>query len=148
VHHSGLLPILKELVEILFQEQLIKVRSIARADCHMQSAHDTQDQHDARTTLMHPASAARHALFAFVNAAIATLEIGAVLFTQCLFATETFAMGLNMPAKTVIFTAMSKWDGTQVRIQQVTSSVMLCFVMLHLCILQSSVWPRRSLDLS
>jgi len=25
VHHSGLLPILKELVEILFQEQLIKV---------------------------------------------------------------------------------------------------------------------------
>jgi len=26
VHHSGLLPILKELVEILFQEQLIKVK--------------------------------------------------------------------------------------------------------------------------
>lgn len=25
VHHSGLLPILKELVEILFQEQLVKV---------------------------------------------------------------------------------------------------------------------------
>jgi ATP-dependent RNA helicase DOB1 len=25
VHHSGLLPILKELVEILFQEHLIKV---------------------------------------------------------------------------------------------------------------------------
>jgi superfamily II RNA helicase len=25
VHHSGLLPILKELVEILFQEQLLKV---------------------------------------------------------------------------------------------------------------------------
>lgn len=41
VHHSGLLPILKELVEVLFQEQLLKV----------------------------------------------------------LFATETFAMGLNMPAR-------------------------------------------------
>ena len=26
VHHSGLLPILKEVVEILFQEGLIKVR--------------------------------------------------------------------------------------------------------------------------
>ncbi len=27
VHHSGLLPLLKEIVEILFQEQLIKARS-------------------------------------------------------------------------------------------------------------------------
>lgn len=57
VHHSGLLPILKELVEVLFQEQLIK----------------------------------------------------------CLFATETFAMGLNMPAKTVIFTTVKKWDGEENR---------------------------------
>lgn len=53
VHHSGLLPILKEVIELLFQEQLIK----------------------------------------------------------CLFATETFAMGLNMPATTCVFTSMRKWDG-------------------------------------
>ena len=53
VHHSGLLPLLKELVEILFQENLVKL----------------------------------------------------------LFATETFAMGLNMPARTVIFAALSKFDG-------------------------------------
>ncbi|KAH7431683.1 hypothetical protein KP509_08G061100 [Ceratopteris richardii] len=53
MHHSGLLPIVKEVVEILFQEGLIKA----------------------------------------------------------LFATETFAMGLNMPAKTVVFTAVRKWDG-------------------------------------
>lgn len=53
VHHSGLLPIIKELVELLFQEGLVKA----------------------------------------------------------LFATETFAMGLNMPAKTVVFTSVTKWDG-------------------------------------
>ncbi|WAQ89719.1 hypothetical protein PtA15_11A410 [Puccinia triticina] len=48
IHHGGLLPILKEVIEILFQEGLIKV----------------------------------------------------------LFATETFSIGLNMPAKTVVFTTV------------------------------------------
>ena len=33
------------------------------------------------------------------------------LVVQCLFATETFAMGLNMPATTCVFTSMRKWDG-------------------------------------
>ena len=51
-HHSGLLPMLKEIVEILFSKGLIKV----------------------------------------------------------LFATETFAVGLNMPTKTVIFTSYRKFD--------------------------------------
>ncbi|EGI70163.1 Superkiller viralicidic activity 2-like 2 [Acromyrmex echinatior] len=57
IHHSGLLPILKETVEILFGEGLIKA----------------------------------------------------------LFATETFAMGLNMPARTVLFTAPRKFDGKDFR---------------------------------
>ena len=57
IHHSGLLPILKETIEILFQEGLIKV----------------------------------------------------------LFATETFSIGLNMPAKTVVFTSVRKFDGTASR---------------------------------
>ena len=57
VHHSGLLPILKETIEILFQENLIKV----------------------------------------------------------LFATETFSIGLNMPAKTVVFTTVEKFDGESMR---------------------------------
>lgn len=57
IHHSGLLPILKETIEILFQESLIKV----------------------------------------------------------LFATETFSIGLNMPAKTVVFTQVTKWDGVKRR---------------------------------
>lgn len=57
IHHSGLLPILKEVIEILFQESLIKV----------------------------------------------------------LFATETFSIGLNMPAKTVVFTSVRKFDGKETR---------------------------------
>ncbi|OUM65386.1 hypothetical protein PIROE2DRAFT_60042 [Piromyces sp. E2] len=57
IHHSGLLPILKEVIEILFQEGLIKV----------------------------------------------------------LFATETFSIGLNMPAKTVLFTSVRKFDGKENR---------------------------------
>ncbi len=28
-----------------------------------------------------------------------------------LFATETFSLGLNMPAKSVVFTSTRKWDG-------------------------------------
>jgi len=51
-HHSGLLPILKEIVEILFGRGFVKV----------------------------------------------------------LFATETFAVGINMPTKTVIFTGFRKYD--------------------------------------
>ncbi|CAK9442335.1 uncharacterized protein LODBEIA_P60780 [Lodderomyces beijingensis] len=57
IHHSGLLPILKEIIEILFQEGFLKV----------------------------------------------------------LFATETFSIGLNMPAKTVVFTSVRKWDGVGFR---------------------------------
>ena len=54
VHHGDLLPIGKEIVEILFSEGLVKV----------------------------------------------------------LLATETFAMGINMPTKTVIFWSLRKTDST------------------------------------
>lgn len=37
------------------------------------------------------------------------------LFIQALFATETFAMGINMPARTVLFTSASKFDGKDFR---------------------------------
>ncbi|KAH0630499.1 hypothetical protein JD844_013565, partial [Phrynosoma platyrhinos] len=57
VHHSGILPILKEVVEMLFSKGLVKI----------------------------------------------------------LFATETFAMGVNMPARTVVFDSIRKHDGTNFR---------------------------------
>ena len=57
IHHSGLLPILKEIIEILFGEGLLKV----------------------------------------------------------LFATETFSLGLNMPARTVVFARARKFDGEHFR---------------------------------
>ncbi|KAH8835681.1 antiviral helicase [Flagelloscypha sp. PMI_526] len=57
VHHGGLLPIVKELVEILFARGLVKI----------------------------------------------------------LFATETFAMGVNMPARCVVFSSMRKHDGRSFR---------------------------------
>ncbi|KAI9673384.1 MAG: hypothetical protein M1817_002846 [Caeruleum heppii] len=57
VHHGGLLPIVKEVVEILFAKTLVKV----------------------------------------------------------LFATETFAMGLNLPTRTVVFSGYRKHDGRSFR---------------------------------
>lgn len=57
IHHGGLLPIVKEIIEILFAKSLVKV----------------------------------------------------------LFATETFAMGLNLPTKTVIFASVRKNDGRSFR---------------------------------
>jgi ATP-dependent RNA helicase DOB1 len=32
-----------------------------------------------------------------------------------LFTTETFSMGINMPAKTVVFTSLEKFDGEEFR---------------------------------
>ncbi|GAA5916164.1 SKI complex RNA helicase subunit SKI2 [Sporobolomyces salmoneus] len=57
VHHGGLLPIVKEIVELLFARGLVKV----------------------------------------------------------LFATETFAMGVNMPARSVVFSGIRKHDGRNFR---------------------------------
>lgn len=57
IHHAGIMPILREMVELLFEKKYIKL----------------------------------------------------------LFATETFAVGINMPTKTVIFSSVSKFDGNGMR---------------------------------
>ena len=57
IHHGGLLPILKEMTEILFQRGFVRI----------------------------------------------------------LFATETFAMGINMPTRSVVFSSVSKHDGQEFR---------------------------------
>lgn len=64
-HHSGILPILKEIVELLFQRGYVKI----------------------------------------------------------LFATETFAMGVNMPARTVVFDDIEKFDGNERRFLNVTEYI-------------------------
>lgn len=109
IHHSGLLPIIKEVVEILFQEQLIKVRKRivgrrkgvgGRLSVRLcgQSTCRASSWRRSCPRLQHlPHTQSR------------------ITSWQCLFATETFAMGLNMPARTVVFTAMRKWDGTEER---------------------------------
>ena len=57
IHHSGMIPILKEIVEILYEQGLIKI----------------------------------------------------------LLTTETFALGVNMPTKTVVFSQLTKFDGNNSR---------------------------------
>ena len=57
IHHGGMIPLIRECVELIFQSGLIKI----------------------------------------------------------LFSTETFSMGLNMPAKTVVFTEIEKFDGNKNR---------------------------------
>lgn len=71
LNFSGLLPILKETIEILFGEGLLKV----------------------------------------------------------LYATETFAMGLNMPARTVLFTACRKFDGKERRFVSILLNVLYYFLL-------------------
>ena len=58
IHHAGIMPVLREMIELLFEKGYIKL----------------------------------------------------------LFATETFAVGINMPTKTVIFTGLTKYNGSTMRL--------------------------------
>lgn len=164
---AGLLPILKELVEILFQEQLVKVGPIGcsvfrekgifwrhslmgarrKLRCGQTGFKPRQASrmHSGRSwaLLLLPVPRPQHACTSYlvstkgrlreqsgdVCCRLARLPAAApacpapcfmpppmpVLRLQCLFSTETFAMGLNMPARTCVFTALRKWDGEENR---------------------------------
>lgn len=49
---------------------------------------------------------------------------------QALFATETFAMGINMPARTVLFTSARKFDGKNHRFVRTLTHKVIIFVCL------------------
>ena len=81
VHHSGILPILKEVVEMLFQRGWVKL----------------------------------------------------------LFATETFAMGINMPARTVVFDNIKKHDGTEFRLLKPAEYIQVWSLVIFSCFLLSII---------
>lgn len=126
VHHSGLLPILKEVIEILFQEGLIKVGSGLRlagllvilgwSFGGVGLSHLLEMVVAACAVVWCPrVLGPQRECMPRPNDATAPFQLLNLQNPQVLFATETFAMGLNMPARTVVFTAMRKWDGEQNR---------------------------------
>lgn len=62
---------------------------------------------------------------------------------QTLFATETFSMGLNMPARTVLFTSARKFDGKDYRF--VLKLFLFAFIFDMFCTLQTFVNGIKSM---
>ncbi|PFX34751.1 Helicase SKI2W [Stylophora pistillata] len=60
-------------------------------------------------------STEKSVIHVFIQKAIARLKGSDRQLPQILFATETFAMGVNMPARTVVFDTTRKHDGTSFR---------------------------------
>lgn len=96
VHHSGILPILKEVIEMLFSRGLVKVRKISLI---------------ANISTV----SATSSIICKYMLVIKTIILHLPFISQVLFATETFAMGVNMPARTVVFDSIRKHDGTGFR---------------------------------
>ncbi|KAJ9531552.1 hypothetical protein QJQ45_014981, partial [Haematococcus lacustris] len=97
VHHSGLLPILKEVTEILFGEGLLKVLFATGEWSHLYGP---------------PRRNERLAQHFCKNWKLRTTLVRRLVTAACLhLSAETFSTGLNMPAKTVVFTNVRKFDG-------------------------------------
>ena len=87
VHHSGLLPILREVIEILFQESLVKVL-FATETFAMGTIHITHLRIDVHCLLLWDC------------------KCSLIYLSGCLFWCAT--LGINMPARTVVFTNLQK----------------------------------------
>jgi len=114
VHHSGLLPILKEVIEILFQEGLLKARSPAPRVRSAPPACPACPPSRLRPALSWSRFAGTPVAVLFAGVLRGNpgrVKVRGSAAAQALFATETFSTGLNMPAKTVVFTNARKFDG-------------------------------------
>ena len=66
---------------------------------------------------------------------------------RILFATETFAMGVNMPARTVVFDTVDKFDGNKKRNLNPTEYVQVEFASFKftiLCLDGRQSWEKRT----
>ncbi|MBA0609301.1 hypothetical protein Godav_021378 [Gossypium davidsonii] len=99
VHHAGLLPIVKEVVEMLFCRGVIKVKAFKCCTGLMQ----------CKIYIL---------LLGFQNDAafcVCRKLFWSLSWFDVLFSTETFAMGVNAPARTVVFDTLRKFDGKEFR---------------------------------
>lgn len=116
VHHAGLLPIMKETVEMLFCQGYIKVRDMQLRQPDWLTGRCLQfgslavqpvrDRPSGRGACMHPPTPLRCRRVLLAR----RLYLG-VAVVQVLFCTETFAMGVNAPTRTVVFHSLRKHDG-------------------------------------
>lgn len=134
VHHGGLIPLMKELNEILFQvrhhgdnenslccqpcwrsSSILPVCGPVLCACVpvclcMCATMPCACAHDPDPLALRGASALECQCAINLALLMIFLRLQESL-VKVLFATETFAMGLNMPARTVIFTTYIKHDG-------------------------------------
>lgn len=101
---------------LLSSKESAEVRSIVRFHLHRHADIESVSQYHALTGLLEKGVAFHHSgLLPLLKEIVEVLF--AKGFVKVLFATETFAVGINMPTKTVVFTSYRKvTDGGDMRV--------------------------------